>query len=68
MATKDRSIRNRANDRDRPRFGKDCREVPLVKPEANAPDRCKEGEGHSHVFIVGDRYGCCTKCGDEVLT
>ena len=24
--------------------------------------------GHNHLFLNKDRYGCCTRCGDEVLT
>lgn len=67
VATKSH-LRNRAEDRDRPIFARDCREVDLVKPESTAPNRCKEGEGHSHVFQRDDNYGCCTVCGDEVLT
>lgn len=61
------NLRNRANDRDRPRDSHELRQVYLVdRPQAN---RCsKETGGHNHVFQRGDRYGCCTRCGDEVLT
>ena len=63
------NLRNRANAIDRPdnRINK-CREVPLLPEGKAAPDRCVEKIGHSHVFQRGDRYGCCTRCGDEVLT
>jgi hypothetical protein len=58
--------RNRASTSDRPRDSDSCREVPLVdRPQ---PGRCHKERGHAHVFRRGDRYGCCAKCGDEVLT
>ena len=59
-------LRNRANAQDRPGDGVNhCREVPLESPSGK---KCKLAGGHSHVFERGDRYGCCTVCGDEVLT
>lgn len=64
VAMKKSNLRNRANDRDRPKEPKDLREVPLSSIGGRA---CKEAGGHDHVFIPYDRYGCCTRCGDEVL-
>lgn len=61
-------LRNRANAPDRPHCAAVLRTVPCVAPESNAPNRCKVGEGHEHVFVPFDRYGCCKVCGDEVLT
>jgi hypothetical protein len=57
--------RNRANDKDRPRTPGLLREVPMNSP---AGKKCKEAGGHDHIFQRFDRYGCCTRCGDEVLT
>ena len=62
------SLRNRANARDRPKDSTTLRQSPIVPVESQAKNRCKEGVGHNHVFQYGDRYGCCTVCGDEVLT
>lgn len=61
-------LRNRANAHDRPRTASTLREVPLVKSDSPVQNRCRECQGHEHVFMYGDRYGCCTRCGDEVLT
>lgn len=58
-------LRNRALDRDRPEKPHELREVRMDSP---AGKKCKEAGGHDHVFLVMDRYGCCTRCGDEVLT
>lgn len=60
-------LRNRANHKDRPWRAGLCRTVPLVKADSTERHRCKEGQGHDHIFLPFDRYGCCTRCGDEVL-
>ena len=61
-------LRNRANAQDRPICPSSLRQLPILPAESQAKHRCKEGVGHNHVFLYGDRYGCCTVCGDEVLT
>ena len=61
-------LRNRANSSDRPTNANDLRQVGIVKADSLAPHKCKEGIGHDHRFQRFDRYGCCAKCGDEVLT
>jgi hypothetical protein len=55
--------RNRKDTADRPRKAKDLRESLLF-----VGHQCREAGGHDHVFARGDNYGCCTRCGDEVLT
>lgn len=62
---KERELRNRANDSDRPTKPQQLREVPL---DSVAGKKCKDAGSHDHIFQRFDRYGCCTRCGDEVLT
>ena len=26
------------------------------------------GKGHEYTFYLKDRYGCCARCGSEILT
>lgn len=68
MIGQKKELRNRTHDTDRPRWASDLRVVPIVPEESKLPNRCRKGKGHSHVFHIGDRYGCCETCGDEVLT
>lgn len=59
------NLRNRANDRDRPKDTLELRQIKFTDARAKA---CKAAGGHDHIFQRFDRYGCCTRCGDEVLT
>lgn len=54
---------NRALSKDRPEKAAECRRN-IHKPN-DCP--CKL-HGCDFVFLPFDRYGCCTRCGDEILT
>lgn len=56
----DNPLRNRANEKDRPLFPKNCRSGINNK-------QCKDN-GCNFIFLPFDNYGCCTNCGAEVLT
>lgn len=58
-----RDLRNRAKEDDRPQFKADLRESSINGPKHPCWER-----GHEHIFARGDRYGCCVRCGNEVLT
>jgi len=62
-------LRNRANAHDRPTVHT-LRHVQLAKPGTRLnPHQCsRDTGGHDHRFQVKDNYGCCSRCGDEVLT
>jgi len=55
-------LRNRAMSKDRPNEPKACRAGSM----AHAKRFCKQG--HNWKYIPWDNYGCCDKCGCEVLT
>jgi len=61
--------KNRATLESRPTKAADCR-TPHY-PEAHVclgtSSDMSARKGHNHVFLRGDRYGCCTQCGDEIL-
>ena len=57
-------IKNRALKEDRPLVAKNCRKVEIKNLPAMHP--CKKG--HDYRFLIKDNYGCCSNCGDEVLT
>lgn len=58
------SLRNRALSGDRPKREDDLRRSPIA---GNKNHPCHEN-GHDYRFLRDDRYGCCKRCGDEVLT
>ena len=59
-----RKIRNRALTKDRP---SKVIELRIYEPQKNDP--CyKDNMGHDYRFLPFDRYGCCSRCGSEILT
>lgn len=56
------SLRNRHNSKDRPERENECRSG-LISLQT----QCKL-LGHDWVFKRFDNYGCCTRCGCEVIT
>lgn len=59
-----RKIRNRALTQDRPHK---VQELKVYEPSKN--DLChKDNMGHDYRFLIFDSYGCCARCGSEILT
>lgn len=63
MNNQEKRTANRALTSDRP----DRSEKLRVSHPRGPAHPCFES-GHNTVFLRGDRYGCCTKCGNEMLT
>lgn len=58
-------IRNRALTQDRPTKINQLKKVDIT----NKNHSCNPANrGHDYRFLIKDNYGCCSKCGDEVLT
>lgn len=60
---KDKKPTNRANSKERPTKSSECRSN---HPATSHKHPCFE-VGHTYNFEPFDRYGCCERCGDEVL-
>jgi hypothetical protein len=60
-----RKIINRAFASNRPIKASDCREAVIDKEDKCHPS---QGFGHEFEFYPFDNYGCCKRCGTEVLT
>ena len=63
MSKKKKEIVNRARAKDRPRTSEQLRNSHIGSDKHPC-----YGKGHEHIFLRGDRYGCCKRCGNEVLT
>ena len=53
--------RNRAKSKHRPRDSR------TLRVNAIAEAICKASGTHQFIFYRGDNYGCCPRCGSEVL-
>jgi hypothetical protein len=59
-----KKVRNRAFTQDRPNK---VAELRIYEPDKNSP--CHQSQmGHNYIFYPFDRYGCCDRCGSEILT